>query len=423
MSTDREDWVPPVSYAPATAEGRQLQYLNNSVSSYPTVYELMRVRMRNLRDLRKFGQEYDKPRKALSMTPGELRKLERQHFPTLSHPSILEGMSDEQVSQAAKAAKEWLFTVLDFHTRTMAKDHEMRMFRQAVEKELGDGRKDWTEQEQLYMALSNLELTSPEDRLKAAFMVVLHGNLPDKLEDISKAAAIRTERLQDHSDADAELVDMLEQIADRTQSIEVDHFACAIPLSLLTTIADNKSVVDDNAGCCPICQNSYTDLSEFTVEELLADYPVRIKYCNHVVGKSCLEQWMITPKINEARYPHRTCPLCRVKIEGVEAPKTPRELQKHLLKDRRALESVRKLVYDFGVTVEESIDTILACMSEEIACNELLAEIKRGGGDKEKDSVLKGRLDTLKKEKRVWGFRGDGVWRRLREEWMNSTKS
>ncbi|CAA9962844.1 zf-RING-2 multi-domain protein [Pyrenophora teres f. maculata] len=411
MSTGLDDWAPPVSQpAPATAQ----------------VYEMVRLRLRNLRGLRKFEKEADRSRQALSMTPGELRKPEQQHFPfdTSKHPLRLADMSDEQVRQAAEAAQAWLFTMLDYHGRTMNRDQEMRLFRLAVEKE---GRRDvLTDQEQLYMALSDPGLTSPEDRLKAGFMIVLHGNLAEKLQDVSEVASRRIQCLIHESYMDAGMMDAFDHIADRMEFIKVDHFACAIPLSLLTTIAGNTSVIDDNAGCCPICQNSYTDLSEFTVEELLADYPVRIKYCGHVVGKACLEQWMMTPKIDEAKYPHRTCPLCRVKIEGVETPAPPAllSLRNHLLADGRALKSLRKLMYEFGVHVEESIEAISACMSEEIACLELLAEVeRRGGDDKEQKMVLKGRLDQLNQEKWVWGFKGDGVWKQLRDGWMNSTYS
>jgi len=379
--------------------------------------------MRNLRDLREFKQEYNKPQKALSMPPGEVRKLEREQFPTLSHSSRLEGMSDEQVSQASEAARKWLFTILDYHGRSMERGHAMRMFRLAVEKEREGRKGDWTALEQLYMALSSLELTSPEDRLKAGFMVVLHGNLSERLRDVSEAAAMRTERLQYESDMEAETMAMLDQIVQRTESIKVDHFACAIPLSLLTAIAHNTSVVDDNAGCCPICHNSYTDLSEFTVEELLADYPVRIKYCGHIVGKACLEQWMVTPKIDEAKYPYRTCPLCRVDIEGTETPEALEVLRTHLLSQRRAGECLRRLVYDYGVQVEECVETVAACISEEIACKELLAEVGRQGGSEKQERGLKARLEQLDKEKWTWGFKGDGLWKQVSEAWMNSTDS
>jgi len=379
--------------------------------------------MRNLGGLREFEEEYNKPRKALSLTPGEVRKLERQQFPTSSHSSRLEDMSDEQVSQASEAARKWLFTILDYHGRSMERDQEMRMFRLAVEKEMEDRTGDWTDLEQLYMSLSSLELTSPEDRLKAGFMVVLHGNLSERLRDVSEAAAILTERLQYESNMGAETTAMLNRIAQRTESIKVDHFACAVPLSLLTTIAHNTSVVDDNAGCCPICQNSYTDLSEFTVEELLADYPVRIKYCDHIIGKACLEQWMVTPKIDEAKYPYRTCPLCRVDIEGIETPEALEVLRTHLLSQRRGGECLRRLVYDYGVQVEESVEAVAACISEEIACKELLAEVRRQGGNEMQERALKARLEQLNKEKWMWGFKGDGSWKQVSEAWMNSTDS
>jgi hypothetical protein len=139
---------------------------------------------------------------------------------------------------------------------------------------------------------------------------------------------------------------------------------------------------------------------------------------------------MSTPKIDEAKYPHRTCPLCRVKIEGVKAPEVPQALLKHLREDRRALETVRELMYGYDIELSECLDLTVACMSEEIACKELLAELGRsktamGGGVNgqlyvREEKVFSDKLAELRKEKWAWGFRGDGIWGQLRDEWMDS---
>lgn len=379
----------------------------------------MRSQIRNLQDLRKFGQGHKNLNDALPRAPVELRELE-QHFPSPSHASRLASMSDGDIDQEAEAARLWLLGMLEYQDRAMSREHELRMFRSAVEKQENGRQEDWSDLERLYMTLTDSNLASPEARLRAAFMVVFHLNYAERQEHVSKTGAKLIERLQRSSGIDAELFETREGIFERTQSTNVDHFACAIPLSLLNDTANNASIVDDSAGCCPICQNPYTSLIDRPIEELLADYAVRIKHCGHIVGKACLEQWMRTPKIEEAKYPHRTCPLCRIKIEGVESPPVPTELLDHLKNNRRAMETVRALTYGYDMDPDERLSTISACMSEEIACTQLLSAIGWIEGEKKDVGVLEDKLASLEKERWAWGFRGDGIWAKLREEWMNS---
>jgi hypothetical protein len=416
MAAEIDDWL-PISHAPASA----------------AVYQGVRLRMRNLRGLQKFGQEHDNPRSALSMTPEAIHHLDSRHlpYPPASTLRFL-SMSDKEVEEEAIAAGKLLFGMLNCHDRTLGREHQMRLFRFAVEKQMAGRKEHWTEMETLYMALTDPKLTSTEERLRAAFGVVLLLNLAESLRDVSKFAAVCTDRIERAINMDAELDEIRDQLVERTRSVKVDHFACAIPLSLLTTTANNVSVVDDNAGSCPICQNSYTALSTepepgeslqatseaFRIEDLLADFPVRIKHCGHIVGKACLERWLMTPKIDEAKYPYRTCPLCRTKIEGVKTPEVPQALLKHLRADRRALDTVRELMSGYDIELSECLDLVVACMSEDIACKELLAEI--GAGRDREEKVLSDKLAELRKEKWAWGFRGDGVWSKLRDEWMNS---
>ncbi|KAH6881577.1 hypothetical protein BKA58DRAFT_5284 [Alternaria rosae] len=403
MSAEAQDLVPSTNHAPASA----------------AVYRRVRTHLRSLRDLRKFGYRYKNPKDVLSMTPAELRKLEQQHFPSPANTSRLADLSDEETDQQADAARRWLLGMLDCHDKVMTREHEIRMFRFAVEKQMEERESDWTDLERLYMALANSNLASPQERLQAAFVTVFHFDYPQHRRDVNEVAQKLDERLKRASDMDAGIDETREVILARTDFIHVDHFACAIPLSLLTVTADNASVADDNAGCCPICQHSYTSFQDSSIVQLLGDYPVRIKQCGHIIGKSCLEQWMRTPKIDEAKYPHRTCPCCRVKIEGVKSPSVPRGLLDHLKTDRRAMETVRELLFGCDMDLEECLSAISACMSEEIACEELVAECGRNDGEQD-NQVLKDKLANLEKEKRAWGFRGDGIWRRLREEWMNS---
>ncbi|KAL1799233.1 hypothetical protein ACET3X_003270 [Alternaria dauci] len=329
-------------------------------------------------------------------------------------------MSDGEVDQEAEAARLWLLGILKCQDRVMSRQHELGMFRRAVEKEMNDRQEDWTDIERLYMALTDRDLATSEERLRATFMVVFHFNYAGRRNDVSEAGAKLTERLQRSSGMDAQLLETRERIAQRTELMEVDDFACAIPLTLLVQTANNASIVDDNDGCCPICQNSYTSHADRPIEELLADYPVRIKYCGHIVGKACLEQWMRTPKIEEAKYPFRTCPHCRTKIEGVKSPPVPEGLLTYLKTDRRAMETVRELTYGYDMDLEECLGAISACMSEEISCIQLLSEVKWTENEKKDKRVLEDKLASLSKEKWAWGFRGDGIWAKLRAEWMDS---
>lgn len=377
----------------------------------------LRLRIRNLRDVHKFRKENIRLNDVFRLSAEHLRRLEKQRFPC---PSRLENMDDAEIAKESNVARNWLLAVLNCQDEAMLREQEARVIKLAVRKQLKGQQGEWNEKERLYMALTDDTLSSSAQHLQAAFMVVLHRNLPERLRDVRRLAATYSKRVQRRSDDSAKFLEILEIINERAHSSVVDHFACAIPLSELTDTV-NDTALGDDAASCPVCQHPYVAISEFSLQELLDDYPVRIKHCGHVIGKACLERWMLTPKIDEAKYPHRTCPLCRVKVEGVKSPDPPYGLNKHLKNDRRAMEALFELVYGFGMERESSVTAILSCMSDEIACTELLAEVdRRGGGDEPDVSDLEDELNLLQKEKRVWGFRGDGLWAPLRREWMDS---
>jgi hypothetical protein len=333
-----------------------------------------------------------------------------------SAPSTLAPPADEMSRNTLQRAHLWLDDVLTSHVKLLKREHYMRMFRSAIEKEMAGAKQQWTSMEKLYMALTDPSTQDPVQRLQMTLSMINELNFAEQLTEVSKRAKQRSEGVQRATTLNQDA------IVDRTRDMKIDHFACAIPLATLKLRAD---VIDDNEGCCPICQNSYTDLSTNTLPDLLADYPVRIKYCGHIIGKACLEQWMSTPKIDEAKYPHRTCPLCRVKIEGVPAPAYPRSLRAHIKTNRIATETLRELAYGWDMEIDECLDTIATCMSEEIACEELLVVIKNMEGRtrwgyENDEKLLEDKLEKLKEERWVWGFGGDRVWRRMRDEWMQS---
>jgi hypothetical protein len=370
----------------------------------------MRHRFRKLSEI-KSAQEKSQP-----STTG----IDHELLP--SAPSALAAPIDEKANDTLQRAHLWLNDVFTSHVKLFKREHYMRMFRSGIEKEMAGAKQQWTSMEKLYMALTDSATQDPVQRLQMTIAMIAELSFAEQLTEVSKLAKQRSDSVQRTTTLNQDANDIRSNIVDRTRDIKIDHFACAIPLVALKLRAD---IVDDNEGCCPICQNSYTDLSTNTLPDLLADYPVRIKYCGHIIGKACLEQWMSTPKIDEAKYPHRTCPLCRVKIEGVSAPPYPQSLKAHIKTNRIAIETLREMAYGWDMEIDECFDTIATCMSEEIACEELLVVIKNMEGKtrwgyENDEKMLKDKLGKLKEERWVWGFGGDRVWRHVRDEWMQS---
>lgn len=384
----------------------------------------VRLRIRNLRSLRKLGKEHDNPKSLLDLSPAEIRNLEQQ-LPPSQDALRLENLDNDELTLEAAKARDWLLQILGCHDTVLAREQQMQVLTRAVQKELAGKGEERTEIEALYFALTNEELATPKDRLKAGFALVLHFNFAERLKHVRSLAKVRTDRIGRISTIEAEEDVIFEKIYERVSLSTVDHFACAVSLSQASSTS--PSLVDDNAGCCPICHCSYTDLCTYPARDLLSDFPARIKYCGHIVGKACLEQWMTTPKIDEAKYPHRTCPLCRVKIEGVAGPSFPDGLLQHLKSTRRGHETVRELVYGWDLDLADCMGAVVGCMSDEIATEALLEEISKrrtDSGDhkslEEGERILRERMEELRKEKWLWGFRGSRVWSKLRDDWRNS---
>ena len=59
--------------------------------------------------------------------------------------------------------------------------------------------------------------------------------------------------------------------------------------------AVNVGALSEDKRSCPICTEHFS----------AADKPILIK-CNHVVGRACIEQWILSG--------HNSCPLCRATI-------------------------------------------------------------------------------------------------------------
>ncbi|KAJ4293493.1 hypothetical protein N0V90_008776 [Kalmusia sp. IMI 367209] len=323
--------------------------------------------------------------------------------------------SIDQLMQETRQARTWLLRIIVLQARYADNHHFIRILRSAHEKP----ESAWSDLERLYMALSDLGFDDAEDRLDYAFALVLHYNYAEKHRDVlKKLQEIEDRRLRLAKKKDGGET-VRARILDKVQSVKVDNFACAVPVS---TIADS-ACEDDHA--CPICRNKYLDFVTFPITDLISDYPVKIKYCGHVIGKGCLETWMATPLADPAKYPHRTCPLCRVEIEGGELPPPPRVITQHVDKHDKVVALIERL----GLEDEECWDGLLRLISEEIALGELKTEVEGrmmvDNGEEEclskAKETLKQSLAELVEEKKVWGFGGrEKEWAKAKKEWVEA---
>ncbi|KAF1967308.1 hypothetical protein BU23DRAFT_602986 [Bimuria novae-zelandiae CBS 107.79] len=330
--------------------------------------------------------------------------------------------SSDQIKREIEQAQTWLLQTITLQARHLPREHMIRILRFALEKP----ESDWNDIDKLYMALTDAEESDAEDRLDFAFALVLHYRYAETYAPVLRKLQeheqhrIRLERQRSPTGPSQEAIRA--RISQKVQSVKVDNFACAIPVS---SIVNTPS--EEERGC-PVCRNDYLDFASFDIADLIADYPVKIKYCGHVIGKSCLETWMDTPLADPAKYPHRTCPLCRTEIEGVDLPTQPDFLRQHVDEDRRAVFLADRL----GLEDEECWDGLLRLMSEEIVLEELLAEVEGklmvNGEEQEclakAKTVLKDKLKELGEEKGAWGFSTkEAKWAIAKKAWANLVKA
>jgi hypothetical protein len=384
------------------------------------VHQTVLTRVRNLNDMRKLFHKHQTLKHILEVSPDSLRDILQQHTKPPSEVSRLVTLADVAVAQEeATRARDWVLDVLTCHfcLKMQSRQHDVSLLTKAVEKEAIGEKEILSAKESFYLAVTDPELTDTIERLKAAFVMVLQRNYVQEFPDISQHAGPRIERFHRIRDMEADMLEIHDSMANKAVTAKVDHFACAVPLSSVK----HSTADTDHEGACPICQNSYTG-ADFAIEDLLADYPVRIKHCGHIVGRSCLERWMVTPKIDEAKYPFRTCPLCRIAIEGTPLPPIPKDLRKHLKSNRMAIETLYNIEEMAEMDAEDCTDALLACMSEEIAAEELLKEAESGSlvGDDDIKCYIGVVMENLAREKWAWGFRGHAAWKNLRDEWARS---
>lgn len=319
-------------------------------------------------------------------------------------------------------ARTWLLQTVALQARHLPKANLIRIFRFALEKP----ESEWTDIDRLYMNLTDWELEDAEECLDYTFALVLHNQYAQKYAHVltklreRENHRIRLEKKREPLPQFPNHEAICQRILSKIHSVKVDNFASAIPVSSII------NAPSDDERACPVCRNEYLDFATFEIEDLVADYPFKIKYCGHVIGKACLETWMDTPLADPAKYPWHTCPLCRTEIEGMEIRNPPAFIQDHVLDDPIAL----SLADDLRLEDEECWDGIYRLISEEIVIEGLMDElqgrmsVEGDDGDRLRKALtaLRRRVEELQEEKTVWGFATKKAgWLKAKKEWTNMT--
>jgi hypothetical protein len=85
-----------------------------------------------------------------------------------------------------------------------------------------------------------------------------------------------------------------------TAHLAPDQSCCASHfLASLVPIKNFNSVLKEDRECC-ICLQTYGNT---TTDGIQPEFPIRLPFCNHLVGFKCLKKWL-SPDIS-------TCPICR----------------------------------------------------------------------------------------------------------------
>ncbi|KAF2800377.1 hypothetical protein K505DRAFT_331727 [Melanomma pulvis-pyrius CBS 109.77] len=398
---DSEDmWFSFVRDAPATA----------------TVYQTIRARLQNLASIRDLVRKTKNGDQPLISTVEEvishgLFVVKQTQFPQLQ---LDPATPSEDLLLAAQEARIWLLKMITCQSY-LGRGHFIRLFRSILESET----QKWSDLQHLYYALTEDEVGEATQRLRAAFAICLQGNFANKYAmDLARTEQfVFLESLPHSSQTTPAIIAARQKVALKAIDATVDTFACAVSLQDVIKQATSKE-----EQVCPICRESYLDFSTNKVEDLIADYPVRIKFCGHVIGKACLEEWMDTPLKDPARYPYKTCPMCRTQISGMDPPDLPEHFM-HRLEHSRFVKRVRETT---GLQVKECMDGVKRLMNEEVAAMELEMELEMLNEEgalardvaKEAEEVLKTTSTDLKGEREVWMI-PDIVWMRARNEWMD----
>jgi hypothetical protein len=396
--------------------------LNSHTNIRNLVYQEICVCLHNLASIRDFVRDTHDGDQPLISTVEEINSHSwlAVKLADFSRFPLDQTVSSQELIQSAQKARTWLLQIISTQSN-YDRSHFIRLFRSTLETDSGQ----WTDLQHLYHTVTNPKIGDAAQRLRVAFAICLQGNFANKyaLELSRSQQSVYLRGLPHSSYVTPAILSARHRLADKTESSKIDSFACAVPLFSIhaSTCEAEKE--------CPICRESYlpfTDNSISTINDLLADYPVRIKYCGHVVGKYCLEMWWGTPNKNLAKFPFKTCPLCRTKISDREGEEP--ELSKEMMHRIRHSRFVRQVRESTGMEEEDVVVGVKMGMSEGIAVLELVEEVKRvkrigsveGEVVKETEMALEGRLIEVRKEREVWRI-PDYLYDRARREWMEAS--
>lgn len=390
------------------------------------VYAEIQERLKNLLQIRRLmSKQHD--RHTVQLFPLDVEYL-TERFEDL-YPELLfrlQTLSVDEFQGEMQLARTWLSRILLLQARHFPKENLIRILRFGIEKDSSK----WTDMERLYMMLTNGDEDEAEYRLDDAFATVIHFQYASRHETV----LIKLKELDEHNkrslskrqmvaiDEDLDIV--VARIGRKAKEANVAHFTCAVPVDATVSASSSENPLE-----CPICRNDALDLDSFPVDEIINDYPVKIKHCGHIIGKECLEQWMRTPLINEAINPYHTCPACRVRLEFGDDEEDPVDVPEWIQEHTYYHRNPHHLQHKLRLDEEECHKAILDLLSDEIATEEMLGEINRrvqaGIGDKSRLTKAKvsmeRRMAMLQIEKKIWGFeREPEMWKKTRAEWMNT---
>ncbi|KAF2649139.1 hypothetical protein K491DRAFT_762601 [Lophiostoma macrostomum CBS 122681] len=310
--------------------------------------------------------------------------------------------------RTAHQTREWLMRLVLVQER-FGQRYFMNLFRTTL-----TGNQDWNDMQKMYMVLTHPDLPNAMARLYCTFAMCLSLGIaeanPFALEMVERYVEREEATKAKSANRSArDLASQRQKIVEKSRVSMIDAFASAVvPLQK----TENE---------CGVCRESYVDSKNYDLDSSLADYPVRIKYCGHVVGKGCLETWVRLGSMDPARYPYVTCPVCRTQITERRIPEICHGWLP-LFAESTGLLNMRRLT---GMRSEEMCKAIKMLINEEAAASQLLlaTTMPETSVDEKKaaeaEAALREALLEIRGQKKVWGFT-DEAWATMQRAWLRS---
>lgn len=358
-----------------------------------------------------------------SISPDDVRALVVRHFSHWTARAFLESYFTHVLTEAYREAVDWVLVMLEL-SEVAGWERLSNTFKEAVKKSTSTPQGVWDTEQHCMMTFANDDQPDVGLRFHAGIAWAMEHLFRERqiLDQAVIAAEAEARELRaKERDREAHETRRL-MVRDLRESL-VDHFACSVPLSQVRSPGSQSPLTD----CCAICQESYTDFTVRPIATVHADYPVRIKFCGHVFGRSCLEKWLRTKNRNTARFPNQSCPICRTEIEGVRPPPLPESARRHFFTQRRGLEAMKLFTAVHGKRQEDVMTMLLRAFSKDVAAEELIGELQRQRAERgealaseDEQSFFAGHVIQRDRVQWAMGFRGHRDWDRVRDDWVAS---